>query len=225
MTNASTCLRMLAADSPNIDGARETARRTIRDANRASDVITRLRALFSKKDAATESVNLNDAAQEVIALFLQELQRGRVILRTEFADKLPPVIGDRVQLQQVILNLVRNASDAMSTVNDRPRELTVRTERDQDQDQDDCVRLTIKDTGVGFGQEAPDRLFQAFYTTKNDGMGIGLSLSRSIIEAHHGRLSATVNNGPGATFSFTIPLKPQGLTSADPRDIRTSAAA
>jgi PAS domain S-box-containing protein len=225
MTNASTCLRMLAADSPNIDGARETARRTIRDANRASDVIKRLRALFSKKDAATESVNLNDAAQEVIALFLQELQRGRVILRTEFADNLPPVIGDRVQLQQVILNLVRNASDAMSTVNDRPRELTVRTERDQDQDQDDCVRLTIKDTGVGFGQEAPDRLFQAFYTTKNDGMGIGLSVSRSIIEAHHGRLSATVNNGPGATFSFTIPLKPQGLTSADPRDIRTSAAA
>ena len=221
ITNASTCLRMLAADSPNLDGARETARRTIRDANRASDVITRLRALFSKKDAATESVNLNDAAQEVIALLLQELQRGRVILRTEFAGNLPPVIGDRVQLQQVILNLVRNASDAMSTVNDRPRELTVRSERDQD----DCVRLTIKDTGVGFGQEVPDGLFQAFYTTKNDGMGIGLSISRSIIEAHHGRLSATVNDGPGATFSFAIPLKPQGLTSADPRDIRMSAAA
>jgi PAS domain S-box-containing protein len=218
ITNASTCLRMLAADPPNIDGARETARRTIRDANRASDVITRLRALFSKKDAAAEPVNLNDAAREVIALFLQELQRGQVILQTEFADDLPPVIGDRVQLQQVILNLVRNASDAMSTVNDRPRVLTVRSKRDQD----DCVCLTIKDTGVGFDQEGPDGLFQAFYTTKNDGMGIGLSLSRSIIEAHHGRLSATVNDGPGATFSFTIPIKPQGLTSAT---IRTSAAA
>jgi PAS domain S-box-containing protein len=221
ITNASTCLRMLAAKSPNIDGACETARRTIRDANRASDVITRLRALFSNKDAATESVNLNEAAQEVIALFLRELQRGRVILRTEFADDLPPVVGDRVQLQQVILNLVRNASDAMSTVNDRPRELTVRSERDQD----DCVRLTIKDTGVGFSQEAADRLFQAFYTTKNDGMGIGLSVSRSIIEAHHGRLWATVNNGPGVTFSFSIPLKSEGLTSADPRDTRTWAAA
>jgi PAS domain S-box-containing protein len=221
ITNASTCLRMLAADSPNIDGACETARRTIRDANRASDVITRLRALFGKKNAAPALVNLNEAVREVIALLLRDLQRGRVTLRTEFADNLPPVIGDRVQLQQVILNLVRNASDAMNTVNDRPRELTVRSERGEE----DSVRLTIKDTGVGFGQEAADRLFQAFYTTKNDDMGIGLSLSRSIIEAHRGRLWATVNDGPGATFSFSIPLKPQGLTSADSGEVRTSAAA
>jgi PAS domain S-box-containing protein len=218
ITNASTCLRMLAADPPNSDGACATARRTIRDANRASDVITRLRALFSKKDAALASVNLNEAAQEVIALFQRELQRGRVILRMKFADNLPPVMGDRVQLQQVILNLVRNASDAMSTVNDRPRELTVRSERDEG----DCVRLTIKDTGVGLGQEAADRLFQPFYTTKNDGMGIGLSLSRSIIEAHRGRIWATVNDGPGATFSFSIP---QGLTRADSGEVWTSAAA
>jgi PAS domain S-box-containing protein len=221
ITNASTCLRMLTANSPNIDGACETARRTIRDANRASDVITRLRALFSNKDAAPAPLNLNEAAQEVVSLFLRELQRGRVILRTEFADNLPPVIGDRVQLQQVILNLVRNASDAMSTVNDRRRELTVRSARDEG----DCVRLTVRDTGVGFGQEASDRLFQAFYTTKNDGMGIGLSLSRSIIEAHRGRLWATMNDGPGATFSFSIPLKPPSLTSAESHDIRTSAAA
>jgi signal transduction histidine kinase len=212
---------MLGADVPNVDGACQTAQRTIRDANRASDVITRLRALFTKKDTAPASVNLNEAAQEVIALFLRELQRGRVILRTELADNLPAVIGDRVQLQQVILNLVRNASDAMSTVNDRPRELTVGSERDEG----DSVRLTIKDTGVGFGQEAAASLFQVFYTTKNDGMGIGLSLSRSIIEAHRGRLWATMNDGPGATFSFSIPFKPQGLTSADPRDILTSAAA
>jgi signal transduction histidine kinase len=212
-TNASTCLRMLGADAPNIDGARETARRTIRDANRASDVITRLRALFSKKDAAPASVNLNEAAQEVIELFQRELERGRVILRMEFADNLPLIMGDRVQLQQVILNLVRNASDAMSTVNDRSRELTVRSERDEG----DCVRLIIRDTGVGLDQESADRLFQPFYTTKNDGMGIGLSLSRSIIEAHHGRLWATMNDGPGTTFSFSIPHKPQGLTSADLR--------
>jgi PAS domain S-box-containing protein len=221
ITNASTCLRMLVADTPNIDGACETARRTLRDANRASDVITRLRALFSNKDAAPAPVNLNEAAQEVISLCLRELQSVRVILRTEFADNLPPVVGDRVQLQQVILNLVRNASDAMSAVNDRPRELTVRSERDEG----DCVSLTVKDTGVGFGQEAADRLFQAFYTTKNDGMGIGLSLSRSIIEAHRGRLWATMNDGPGATFSFSIPLKSQGMTSADSDEVRTSAAA
>ena len=220
-TNASTCLRMLGADAPNIDGACATARRTIRDANRASDVITRLRALFSKKDAAPASVNLNEAAQEVIELFQREFERGRVILRTEFADNLPLIMGDRVQLQQVILNLVRNASDAMSTVNDRSRELTVRSERDEG----DCVRLIIKDTGVGLDQESADRLFQPFYTTKNDGMGIGLSLSRSIIEAHHGRLWATMNDGPGTTFSFSIPLKPHGLTSADSGEVCTAAAA
>ena len=145
ITNASTCLRMLAADPPNVDGARETARRTIRDGNRASDVITRLRALFSKKDATTESVDLNEATREVIALSLSELQRSRVILRPELADDLPPVTGDRVQLQQVILNLLLNASDAMSGVDDRPRQLVIRTERDEG----DRVRLTRAGCGGG----------------------------------------------------------------------------
>src|SRR5580658_2288770 len=121
VTNASTCLRMLAADPPNVEGARETARRTIRDGNRASEVIIRLRALYGKKESTTEPVDLNEATQEVIALSLSELQRNRVILRTEFADDLPVVTGDRVQLQQVILNLLKNASDAMRAVNDRPR--------------------------------------------------------------------------------------------------------
>src|SRR6202040_579120 len=125
---------------------RETARRTIRDGNRASDVITRLRALFAKKDTTTESVDLNEATREVIALSLSELQRSRVILRSELADDLSPVTGDRVQLQQVILNLLRNASDAMSGVDDRPRRLVIRTERDQG----DGVRLSVQDTGVGF---------------------------------------------------------------------------
>ena len=210
ITNASTCLRMLAADPPNVDGARETARRTIRDGNRASDVITRLRALFSKKDATTESVDLNEATREVIALSLSELQRNRVILRAELADDLPPVTGDRVQLQQVILNLLLNASDAMSGVDDRPRQLVIRTERDEG----DRVRLTVQDAGVGFDPQAVDRLFEAFYTTKSDGMGIGLSVSRSIIESHHGRLWATPNDGPGATFSFSIPRRPEGATGA-----------
>jgi PAS domain S-box-containing protein len=203
ITNASTCLRMLSADPPNVDGARETARRTIRDGNRASDVITRLRTLYSKKDLAPEPMDLNEAAREVISLSVGELQRNQVILRYELADDLPPVNGDRVQLQQVILNLLRNASDAMSTVNDRPRDLLVRTERDDG----DQVRLSVKDAGLGFGPQAADRLFEAFYTTKKDGMGIGLSISRSIIEAHHGRLWATTNEGHGATLSFSIPSK------------------
>jgi PAS domain S-box-containing protein len=201
ITNASTCLRMLAADPPNVEGARETAQRTIRDGHRASDVITRLRALFSKKDTAIESVDLNEATQEVIALSLSELQRNRVILRPELAHDLPLVAGDRVQLQQVILNLVRNASDAMSGVDDRPRRLVIRTERDEG----DHVRLSVQDVGAGFGPQAPDKLFEPFYTTKNGGMGIGLSVSRSIVESHHGRLWATPNDGPGATFSFSVP--------------------
>ena len=217
VTNASTCLRMLAADPPNIEGARETSRRAIRDANRASAVITRLRALFSKKDATTELVDLNAATREVIALSLSKLQRNRVILRLELADDLPLITGDRVQLQQVILNLLGNASDAMNAVDDRPRQLLIRTARDEG----DRVRLTVQDVGVGFDPQAADRLFEAFYTTKNDGMGIGLSVSRSIIESHHGRLWATANDGPGATFSFSIPCGPEGETGDSNRDIRT----
>ena len=131
VTNASTCLRMLSADPPNVDGARETARRTIRDGNRASEVITRLRALFSKKDTAVEQVNLSEAAREVIALSLNDLSKNRVIVHAELADDLPHVLGDRIQLQQVILNLLRNASDAMSAIDDRPRRLLIRTEREE----------------------------------------------------------------------------------------------
>jgi PAS domain S-box-containing protein len=201
VTNASICLRRLNADPPNVDGARETVQRTIRDANRASDVITRLRALYSKKELTLEPLDLNEATREVIALFSDDLQRKRVLLLTDFGADLPAVKGDRVQLQQVILNLLRNASDAMSTIDDRPRELLVRTER-EDVDQ---VRLSVKDAGVGIEPQAAERLFQPFYTTKSGGMGIGLSISRSIIEAHHGRLGAAPNAGPGATFSFSIP--------------------
>jgi signal transduction histidine kinase len=162
ISNANTCLRMLAADPPNIDGARETARRAIRDGNRASDVITRLRALFTKKGMASEAVDLNEAVREVIALSVSELQRGRVILRAELAEDLPPVSGDR-------------------------------------------VRLAVQDTGVGFELSGVERLFEAFYTTKSGGMGIGLLVSRSIIETHRGQLGAVPNEGPGATFWFSIP--------------------
>jgi len=220
VTNASTCARMLASDPPNVEGARETVRRTIRDGNRASEVITRLRDLFRGKDLIVESVDLTETTREVIALTWSELQRNRVILRPELDGTLPPVLADRVQLQQVILNLLRNASDAMVDVEDRPRELLIRTEPDGDHH----VRLSVKDVGVGFVPQDVDKLFEAFHTTKKEGMGIGLSVSRSIIERHNGRLWATRNDGPGATFSFSIPCGPAGMGGAgDPGMIRTAA--
>jgi PAS domain S-box-containing protein len=209
ITNASTCLRMLNADPPNVDGARETAKRTIRDGNRASDVIKRLRALFSKKSVALESSDLNEATREVIALFLNDLQRNQVTLHLELAENLPAVRGDRVELQQVILNLLRNASDAMTDVHDRQRVLLVKTERDAGD-----VRVTVRDAGVGLDHQSLERVFDPFYTTKTGGMGIGLSVSRSIIESHHGRLWAAPNDGPGATFSFSIPCEPEIVTRA-----------
>lgn len=201
ITNASTCLRMLGAEPPNIDGARETARRTIRDGNRASDVIKRLRALFAKKEASTEPLDLNEAAREVVAMLLGELQRNGVVFHPDFADGLPMVSGDRVQLQQVILNLVLNASDAMSDIRSRPRHLRIITRLQED----GHVRLAVQDSGVGIDPADAERMFNAFYTTKSSGMGIGLSVSRSIIESHDGRLWATANEGDGATFAFSLP--------------------
>ncbi len=209
ITNAGTCLRMLSADPPNVEGACETARRTIRDGNRASDVITRLRTLFSKKEVVAEPVDLNEAAREVIELSVSVLQRNGVILRQELAGDLPLVQGDRIQLQQVILNLLHNASDAMRTVEERYRELAIRTECDGD-----SVRLSVRDAGVGLEPQTAEKLFEAFFTTKNDGMGIGLSICRSIIEAHHGRIWVTQNDGPGCTFTFAIPRDPERIKAA-----------
>ena len=200
VTNASTCLRMLRSDPPNIDGARETAQRAIRDGNRASEVIQRLRTLFSKKQTEVERLDLNEAAREVIALLSGELQRNNVILKQEFSDHPPTVHGDRVQLQQVILNLLRNACEAMICIEDRPRQIVLKTELEGEH-----VRLSVQDSGVGLTSEVADQMFESFFTTKSDGMGVGLSVSRSIIEANHGRLWATPNDGPGATFAFSIP--------------------
>lgn len=213
ITNASTCLRMLDASPPNLEGARETARRTIRDGHRASDVVTRLRTLYSKKEPALEPMDLNEATREVTALSWTEIQKNGVTLRQELANDLPPAVGDRIQLQQVILNLIRNAADAMSTIDGRPREMLIRTVRDEGNQ----VRLSVKDSGVGYTPEVADKIFQAFYTTKRDGMGIGLAISRSIIEAHQGRLWATPNDGPGATFSFAIPCAVEACTAAEAR--------
>lgn len=222
ITNASTCLRMLAADPPNVEGARETARRTIRDGNRASEVIRRLRALFAKQAGSAEPVDLNEAAREVMTMLLGELQRHGVILQPDFADALPLAKGDRVQLQQVIVNLMLNAADAMREVTDRPRQLRLRTSVDGE----GRVCLAVRDQGTGFGGEEPERLFQAFYTTKPSGMGIGLSVSRSIIESHGGELWAAANEGPGACFHFAVPAwsEPEAETAAPDCHRRTTHA-
>lgn len=209
VTNASTCRRMLAADPPDVDGARETARRTIRDAERASEIVKRVRALFFKQGATSEILDLNEVTREVVALSLSDLERNNVAVRTDLAGELPPVQGDRVQLQQVILNLLLNASDAMTGVDNRPRQLLIRTERSEEH----RVRLSVRDTGVGVEPEQVDRLFDAFYTTKSSGMGIGLSVSRSIVESHQGHLWATPNDGPGATFSFSLPCGAREVTA------------
>ena len=211
VTNAGTCLRMLNADPPNIADALETARRTIRDGRRASEVITRLRALFSNKAVITNEVNLNEAANEVVELLRSEIRRNRVVLHLDLATDLPPVSGDRVQLQQVVLNLLLNGVEAMSNVNDNPRQMLVRTGRDNSGQ----VRFAVTDNGVGIEPQSAGKLFDAFYTTKKDGMGIGLSVSRSIVESHGGCLSATANEGAGATFSFSIPCYSGYISVAD----------
>ena len=152
-------------------------------------------------------MDLNEATREVIALASGDLQRNRVTLRSELADDLPPITGDRVQLQQVILNLLRNAADAVADVHDRPRRVSVRTERDGD----DRVRVTVRDNGVGVDPRSAGRLFDAFYTTKSAGMGVGLSVSRSIVENHHGRLWVEPHDGPGATVAFSVPTSGDAL--------------
>ncbi|WP_426612801.1 ATP-binding protein [Bradyrhizobium sp. McL0616] len=206
VTNASTCLRMLGAEPPNVTGARETALRTIRDGNRAAAVVKRLRALFTKSETAREPVNLNEAISEVFELLRVDIRRGRVDVRTEFFGDLPDVVGDRVQIQQVILNLIVNAMDAMGAI-DGPRELGIKTDVGAGQ-----VLVTVRDNGSGLS-EAAEKVFDSFYTTKAGGMGIGLSISRSIIESHGGKLWAEPNAGPGAIFQFSLPISSTGVDS------------
>lgn len=201
VTNAATCLRMLGADPANLEGARATAQRTLRDAQRASEIISRLRTLFTNKQPNREPVDLSETVYEVINLLSTELRGNRVSLRTELDPDLPPVMGDRVQLQQVILNLIVNALDAMKSVDDRPRDLLVKTLHESE----GRARLLVRDSGVGIDPANVGKLFDAFYTTKPQGMGVGLSISRSIIESHDGRLWADANDGPGATFSIRVP--------------------
>jgi two-component system sensor kinase FixL len=198
--NANAGLRWLAADPPNLDETREAIRRILRDGKRSSEVIARVRALSNK--AATEKVplDLNVAIQEVVSLAQGEVNRSRAALRIALAPDLPTVVGDRVQLQQVVLNLILNGLESMNTVVDRPRELTIRTHRD------DLNRacVVVKDSGIGVDPSTANQIFDAFYSTKRGGMGMGLSISRSIVENHGGRLWVAPNDGPGTTFQFTV---------------------
>jgi C4-dicarboxylate-specific signal transduction histidine kinase len=202
ITNAQACLRWLGREAADVEEARAAVERIIRDGQRASAVIQRIRALATKTDPHKVPLDLTDVIHEVVLLVHREVLGHRVTLRTELAAALPPVLGDRVQLQQVLMNLVINGIDAMASVTDRPRELVIRAHQ-PDADQ---VGVAVQDSGIGIDPAHADRLFHAFFTTKPEGMGMGLSISRSIIEAHGGRLWAAHNVGPGATVQFTLPL-------------------
>jgi PAS domain S-box-containing protein len=203
LTNGNACLRWLAKveeNSINLTEVRASVGRILRDGKRAGDVIGRIRALFKKAEAAKERLDLNEAIREVIALSRSEMSSHRIVLQLELAPDLVPVIGDRVQLQQVVLNLILNAIEAMIMVEDRPRELVIRT-RVHEQT---SVLVTVRDTGPGLDPGSLDKVFAAFHTTKPGGLGMGLSISRSIVESHYGRLWVTANEGPGAAFHFTL---------------------
>jgi PAS domain S-box-containing protein len=200
VTNASACRRWLAGATPNLDEARDAVGRILRDGNRASDVITRIRALVRKADEEKAQLDMNHAIQEVAALAQGEVGRNRVAVRMELAADVPPVLGDRVQLQQVILNLVMNGVEAMASVADRPRELLIYSR----QHESDKVLVAVQDSGIGIDRQNLEKVFNAFYTTKSQGMGMGLAISRSIVENHGGQLWAVPNDGPGATFQFTL---------------------
>ena len=202
VANAEACLRWLDRGTPDLDAARRSVEWIIDDANRASEVIRRVRALANKSDVEKAPLDINDVVKEVIALVQGELVSHRVSLRMEFANALPVVPADRVELQQVVINLVMNGIEAMQSVTDRPRELLIRSLQDETQQ----VLVSVTDCGVGISAENADRLFNAFFTTKTNGMGMGLSICRSIIEAHGGRLWASANLPHGATFQFTLPV-------------------
>jgi PAS domain S-box-containing protein len=208
VTNAAACLRWLDREPANLKEARSTVQSIVADGNRAGEVIQRVRALVNKTADQKAPLHVNDVVNEVIGLVQHELSSHRVGLRLELAAALPPVLADRIQLQQVVLNLVINGIEAMQPVKDRPRELVIRTL----QDETGQVVVMVSDGGVGVAAENADRLFDAFFTTKSSGMGMGLSICRSIVNAHGGRLSASGHAGPGATFQFALPLHREDST-------------
>jgi C4-dicarboxylate-specific signal transduction histidine kinase len=199
--NANASLRFLNGPEPNLDEVRDGLQAISRDGRRASDVIARIRALARRTTAEKEALDLDDVVREVVVLTGAEVRRAHATVRTQLAGSLPRVQGDRVQLQQVMLNLLLNGLDAMSAIADRPRELVISTRLEPE----NHVRVAVRDSGCGIDPEAAKRVFDPFFSTKRDGMGMGLSISRSITEQHGGRLWAAPNDGgPGTTFQFTL---------------------
>jgi two-component system, sensor histidine kinase and response regulator len=200
VNSASATLRWIATQPPNLEEARAAAARTVREATRASEVITRIRAVLKNEPPQMERLDLNEVIREVLTLAGAEIEKGRVAVKTAFAADAPAILGDRVQLQEVMLNLITNAIEAMNSVEDRPRELRIETVTDSG-----AVRVCVQDTGVGLDQDDLDRIFRPFFTKKRGGIGMGLSISRSIIEAHGGHLSAAARRAHGAVFQFSLP--------------------
>ena len=201
ITNGEACLRWLDNATPNLAEARSAVERMIKDGNRAGEVIQRLRALTRKTDPQNAPLDIKDLIQDVVGLVQREVLSHRVRLRFDLDSGLEPVLGDRVQLQQVIINLIVNSIEAMASVADQ-RELMIGV-REHDRD---YALVAVRDSGVGIPPDQLDRVFNAFFTTKADGMGMGLSICRSIVEGHGGRLWASCNDGAGVTFQFTVPF-------------------
>ena len=201
-TNANTCLRWLARDTPNVQEARAAATRIVKDVKRAGEIVSQIRQLFKKGTSQREFVDVNEIIREMTALLRGETTGYDILVGTDLAADLPHVTADRVQLQQVLMNLMMNSIDAMRDV-DGARELTINSQRGEDEQ----LVVSVSDTGVGLPPQQADQIFNAFFTTKSQGTGLGLAITRSIVESHGGRIWATANSGPGSTFQFTLPIR------------------
>jgi C4-dicarboxylate-specific signal transduction histidine kinase len=202
VTNANTCLRWLTRDHPDLEEARAAAMRIVKDGTRAAEIIKRTRMLFKKGPPQRELVDVNEVIREMVVLLRSEAARYNIIVRTELAADIPQIMGDRVQLQQVLMNLMLNGMDAMKDV-EGTRELAIESQRGENEQ----ILVSVSDTGAGLPPQQGDQIFKAFFTTKPHGTGMGLSISRSIVESHDGRLWAAENTPRGASFHFTLPTK------------------
>jgi signal transduction histidine kinase len=219
VTDARTCLRWLHRDEPNVGEACEAASRIVTDVTRAAEIISRISSLFKKGALQHELVDVNELIREMIVLLRNEAARCSISIRSDLAEDLPRVMADRIQLQQVFMNLMLNGIDAMKDV-DIACELTIRSQRVKDGQ----VMISVSDTGVGLPVQQPEQIFSAFFTTKAHGTGMGLPISRSIIESHGGRLWATSNSERGASFHFTLPNEVEGRRTSAQDDVRPLSA-
>jgi signal transduction histidine kinase len=207
VTHCSACLRWLENAQPNVEEAREAARAVVRDGNRANEVFRSIRSLMQKAEPRVARLDVDTVVEEALVLAMGELHQHDIAVRTELAGHLPPVLGDRVQLQQVLLNLIMNAIQAMADVHDRPRDLIIRSKV---QTPDDGVLISVEDSGTGLAAGVVENVFNSMFTTKPDGMGMGLSISRSIITAHGGRIWASAGESCGAIFQIVLPSERGG---------------